>query len=173
MTEMRIFATMNYRLNKTTVMNNRKKIIILYWSLPIIYLLWELFFTEFPLVRDVFPDYILGAIVDPPQSIARTLAHKLLPFVIVLYTIGKYLFLTICYVIRNKRWVLLILVIVPIVARIAIDYVLYLPFANITERTSEMHRVCIFWFITSIIAYCPFYVSVWYVLHRMKYRKNA
>ena len=118
-------------------MMERKKIYYLYWALPILFLLWELFFTEL-----------------------------LVPIAFALMTIGKYIYITICYLLRKKPTAVLVLTIILIIAFLAIDYALYLPFSIEVENAAP-HQVRLFHFIIGIITYCPFLLCVYYLIRKM------
>ena len=145
---------------------SRKRIYYLYWALPILFLLWELLITELPLIRDYLPQQIRESITDPPRSPVDALASMLLPFVIALMTIGKYIYITICYLLRKKPTVVLVLTIILITAFLAIDYALYLPF-NIEVEKASSHQVRLFHFVIGIITYCPFFLCVYYLIRRI------
>lgn len=147
-------------------MMSRKKINYLYWALPILFLLWELLFTELPLIRDYLPQQIHESITDPPRSLAETFASMLIPFVIVLLTIWKYIYITICYLLRKKPAIVLVLTIILITAFLVTDYALYLPF-NIEVEKASSHHVRLFHFIIGIITYCPFLLCVYYLIRKM------
>ena len=147
-------------------MMERKKIYYLYWALPILFLLWELFFTELPLIRDYLPQQIRESITNPPHSLVETFAFLLVPIAFALMTIGKYIYITICYLLRKKPTAVLVLTIILIIAFLAIDYALYLPFSIEVENASP-HQVRLFHFIIGIITYCPFYLCVYYIVRKM------
>ena len=147
-------------------MMEKEKIYYLYWALPILFLLWELLFTELPLIREYLPQQIRDSITDPPRSLAETLASTLLPFVIALMTIGKYIYITICYLLRKKPTVVLVLTIILITAFLLTDYALYLPF-NIEVEKASSHQIRLFHFIVGIITYCPFFLCVYFLIKRM------
>ena len=150
----------------------RKKIYYLYWALPIIFLLWELFFAELPLIRDYLPQQIRASITDPPHSLIETFAFLLVPIAFAFMTIWKYIYITICYLLRNKLKVVLILTIILIAAFLAIDYALYLPFSIEVEKASP-HQVRLFHFIIGIITYCPFYLCVYYFIKRLGKKRDS
>lgn len=147
-------------------MMSRKKIYYLYWALPILFLLWELLFTELPLIREYLPQQIRDSITDPPRSLAETLTSTLLPFAIALMTIGKYIYISICYLLRKKPIVVLVLTIILITAFLVADYAMYLPF-NIEVEKASSHHVRLFHFIIGIITYCPFLLCVYYLIRKM------
>lgn len=144
----------------------RKKIYYLYWALPILFLLWELLFTELPLIREYLPQQIRESITDSPRSLAEMFASMLLPFVIALLTIGKYIYISICYLLRKKPTIVLVLTIILITAFLVADYAMYLPF-NIEVEKASSHQVRLFHFVIGIITYCPFYLCVYFLIKRM------
>jgi len=144
-----------------------KKLYYLYWAVPIIFLLWELFFSELPLIRDYLPQQIRASITDPPRSLAEAIAFKLIPFVTALETIGKYIYIAICYLLRKKPTAVLVLTIIMITAFLAINYALYLPFSIEAHNPAASHQLRLFHFILGIITYCPFYLCVYYLIRRM------
>lgn len=141
----------------------RKKLYYLYWALPIIFLLWELFFAELPLIRDYLPQQIRASITDPPRSLAEAFAFKLVPIAFAFMTVGKYIYIAICYLLRKKPTAVLVLTIIMITAFLAINYALYLPF-NIEAPS---HQLRLFHFILGIITYCPFYLCVYYLIKKI------
>ena len=147
-------------------MMERKKIYDLYWALPILFLLWELFFSELPLIRDYLPQQIRASITDPPRSLAEAFAFKLLPIAFAFMTVGKYIYITICYLLRKKLTAVLVLTIIMIATFLAIDYALYLPFCFELQNAAS-HQVRLFHFILGIITYCPFYLCVYYLIRKI------
>ena len=146
----------------------RKKTIyfLLYWTLPLLFLLWQLLLDKMPFVRDSFPQDIRASIVDPPRSLAEAIAFKLMPLFYVLEAQLKYVYISVCFLLRKDLRTVLILTIIPVVIFLAIDYALYLPFVVEAENYGH-YQVRLYHFIIGIIAECPFYLCVYYLIRQM------
>jgi len=149
-------------------MTSRKKIYYLYWSLPIVFLLWELFCEYMPLVRELIPLEMRKAIFGSPRSLAEAIAFKLIPFAYIVSTIWKYGYITVCYLLRRRSVVVLIITILSVVIFTTIDCVLYRPFEmELPYGTNSTYQIRLFNFIVGIITYCPFYLCVYFLIKRM------
>lgn len=147
-------------------MTSRKKIYYLYWSLPIVFLLWELFCEYMPLVRELIPIEMREAIFGSPRSLVEAIAFKLIPFVYIMSTIWKYIYIMVCYLLKRRPVVVLIFTIFLVTICLGVDYALYLPLER-AGRSEDWYQVSLFHFVVSIIAYCPFYLCVYFLIKRM------
>lgn len=146
---------------------NKKNINIIYWTLPILFTLWELFFDYLPYVRELLPSDMREALFGPPRSLAELIAFKIIPYARILGIAFKYMYIAVCYVCKNKSWLVLTLTVVPVLALIVITYALYQPFM-IDSSGGGLYHIRLFNFIVGIINVCPFYLCVYYLLHKMK-----
>ncbi len=151
-------------------MTSNKKIHILYWVLPILFILWEIFISvlKMPLLRDLFPQFIRDGLLAPPQSLAEVIAEQVfLPTVLVLYIIWKYFYITVCYFLRKCPVVVLIFTIILIVICAGVYYAVYLPLDRPANISVEDYQWKLFCFFGNILAYCPFYLCVYFLIKRM------
>lgn len=146
---------------------NKKSVYIIYWTLPILFTLWELFFDYLPFVRELLPSDLREALFGPARSLAEAMAFKIIPYANILSIAFKYMFIAVCYICKNNSWIVLALTVVPVLISIAIPYVLYQPLAMETSSGTQYH-IRLFNFIVGIITYCPFYLCVYYLLCKIK-----
>lgn len=146
-------------------MTSNKKIHILYWTLPILFILWEIFLEELPLVKDLLPQFVQDNINGVNCSIASTIAEAFIPFAFVCSFIWKYLYITVCYFLRSPP-VVVLLTIFWIVVWVGVAYALYLPLER-AGRSLESYQLGILWFFHAILTSCPFYLCVCFIIKRM------
>lgn len=159
---------MEYITNSNSIIMDRRVVyIIIFWTLPILFTLWELFFDYLPFVRELLPSDLREALFGQPRSLAEAMAFKIIPYANILSIAFKYMYIAVCYLCKNKSWLVLILTLVPVLTSIAIVYALYQPFAMETPSGAPYH-IRLFNTIVGIINICPFYLCVYYLLHKMK-----